>query len=117
AGRSRPFDRALSFLDPLLRRAPLVVEGDDPLGRPRQVGHDEADAWVKLTRMPFDLGHDAARLVPALRLIGEAGIVPAQLSPDRALQKIADPALQDTVRRQPDRIADLLGFEILVHLG
>jgi hypothetical protein len=40
---SRPFERALAFLDPLLRRAALVVEGDDPLGRPRQIGRDEAD--------------------------------------------------------------------------
>jgi hypothetical protein len=32
AGQSHPIDRALSFLDPLLRRAPLIVEGDDPLG-------------------------------------------------------------------------------------
>ena len=32
ARQACPFDRALSFLDPLLRRAPLIVEGDDPLG-------------------------------------------------------------------------------------
>ena len=69
--------------------------------------------------MPFDLGHDTTRLAPALRLIGEAGVVPTHFmwrSPDRALQQIADPALQDIVGRQPDRVADALGFEELVHL-
>ena len=70
--------------------------------------------------MPLNLGHDAARLAPALRLIGEAGVVPAHLvrwSPDRALQQTADPALQDIVGRQPDRVGNLLGFEKLVDLG
>jgi hypothetical protein len=28
------------------------------------VGNEEADARVELARMPFDLGHDAARLAP-----------------------------------------------------
>ena len=66
AGQPRPFDRVLALFDPLLCRAALVVEGDDALGWPRQVGHNEADTRVKLGRMPFDLGHDAARLAPAL---------------------------------------------------
>jgi hypothetical protein len=38
----------------LFRRAALVVERDDALGWPRQVGDDEADTRVKLARMPFD---------------------------------------------------------------
>src|ERR1035437_5533031 len=33
-GQSRPFDRVLAFLDPLLRRAPLVVEPHHPFGGP-----------------------------------------------------------------------------------
>jgi hypothetical protein len=70
--------------------------------------------------MPFDLGHDATRPVPAPRLIAEAGVVAAQLvrrSPDRALQRIVDPTLQNIVGRHPDRVANALGFEELVHLG
>jgi len=70
--------------------------------------------------LPLDLGHDAAWLTPALRLIAEAGVVPARLmrwSPDRASQQIADPALQDIVGRQPDRVGNLLSFGNLVHLG
>src|SRR6516162_6859811 len=70
--------------------------------------------------MPFDLGHDAARLAPALRLLAETRVVAPHLmrrSPDRALQRIADAALQDAVGRQPDRVTDALCFEKLVHLG
>ena len=33
ARQPRPLDRAIAFLDPLLCRAALVVEGDDPRGR------------------------------------------------------------------------------------
>jgi hypothetical protein len=68
----------------------MVVEGDDTIGRPRQVGGDEADTWIKLTRMPLDLRHDMARLSPTLRLMEEAGVVPAHLmrrSPDGRLSR------------------------------
>jgi hypothetical protein len=53
---------------------PLVVEGHDPFGEARQVGHDEANAGIKL-----DLGHDAVRHPPALRPVAEAGAVPSDL--------------------------------------
>ena len=69
--------------------------------------------------MPLDLGHDAAWLTPALRPIGEAGVVAVHLvrrPPDRASQQIADPVLQDAVGREPDRVADPLGFEELEDL-
>jgi hypothetical protein len=56
---------ALAFLDPLFARPALIVEGDDPVGRARQVGDDEADARIKLTGMPFDFGDHPARLGPA----------------------------------------------------
>ena len=115
-----PFDRALALFNPLLSRAALVVEGDDSLGPPRQVAHDEADARVKLAPMPSDLGHDAARLGLAPRLITETGKVAAHLvrrSSDRRLEQVFDPALQDAVSRQPDRVADALGFEKLISRG
>src|SRR5207249_5680539 len=54
------------------------------------------------------------------RLIAEAGKVAAYFvrrSPDRALQQVANPILQYAVGRQPDRVADALGFEKLVYLG
>src|SRR3954470_4874655 len=70
--------------------------------------------------MPLDLGHDVARLVPALRLIAEAGVIAPYLvrwSPDRSLQQISDLILQDRVGWQADRVAGTLGFKKLVDLG
>src|SRR4051794_21259896 len=70
--------------------------------------------------MPLDLGHDVARLVPALRLIAEAGVIAPYLvgwSPDRSLQQISDLVLPDLVGRKPDRVACTLGFKKLVDLG
>lgn len=46
----------LAFLDPLFRRAPLIIEGDDPFGWTAQVGQDEADTKIQVAEMPFDLG-------------------------------------------------------------
>jgi len=37
-------------------------------------------------------------------------------SPDRALEQISDLVLQDSVGRQPDRIAHPLAFEELVYI-
>jgi hypothetical protein len=68
-----PLDRALAFLDPLLRRAALVVEGDETPGRPDKVGNNKADARVQLARMPLDLSRDPPGFLLALRLIAEAG--------------------------------------------
>ena len=100
--------------------AALVVERNDALGRSRQVGDNEADTRVKLTRMPLDLGHDTSRLLPTLRLVAEAGVVTAHLkrwASDRALEQVADPVLQDAIGRQPDCVANALGFDELVNLG
>ena len=38
-------------------------------------------------------------------------------SPDRAHEQVSDLVLQDSVGRQPDRVADALGFEEFVDLG
>jgi hypothetical protein len=70
-GQPGSLDRAFAFFDPLLRRATLVVETDDVLGGPCQVGHDKADTRVKLGGVPLDLGYDTAEILPALRLIAE----------------------------------------------
>lgn len=92
AGQSRPLDRILPFFDVLLACAALVVEGDDAFSGSRQIGDNESDTRIQLARMPFDLGHDVARLVPALRLIAEAGVIAPYLmrrSPNRSLQQIS----------------------------
>src|SRR5271165_3863045 len=54
ARQAGPLDRALALFDPLLCGAAVVIEGDEALHRPRQVGDDKADARIKLTRMPLD---------------------------------------------------------------
>jgi hypothetical protein len=75
--------------------------------------HDEANARIKLARMPLDLGDDTPRLPPALRLIAEAEVIAAHLvrrAPDRALEQVSDPVLQDPVGWQADRVSDALGF-------
>jgi hypothetical protein len=41
-----------------------------PLGWAAHVGDDEADARIKLARMPLDFGDHPARLVPASSLLG-----------------------------------------------
>src|SRR4051794_28407007 len=119
AGQPCPLDRILPFFDILLARAAPVIEGDDALSGSRQVGDNESNTWIQLARIPLDLDYNMAWLVPALRLIAEAGVVTSYLmrwSPDRALQQMSDPILQHLVGRQPDRVAGTLGFEILVDL-
>jgi hypothetical protein len=46
ARQPTPDDGVLAFLDPLLGRAALVVEGDHPLGRSRHVGHHDVHLWA-----------------------------------------------------------------------
>ena len=87
------------------------LEGDDPFGRAAHVGHDEADAGIKLTRMPLDLGDHPARLGPASCLIGKVRVVSPDFvwrPTDRTLEQIADPVLKNLVGGQPDRILDPL---------
>src|ERR1700720_4016127 len=67
--------------------------------------------------MPLDLGDHPARLGPALRSIAEIGMEATYLvrrSPDRTLEQVANPTLQDLVGRQPDRVFDVLSLQVLV---
>src|SRR3954453_18544636 len=114
AGQPGAFDCALSFFDPLLTYPALIIERDNAFSGPRQVGDDKSDARVQLAWMPFDLGYDMTRPVPALRLIAEAGVVTpylGRLSSDRSLKQISDLILQYLVGGQADRVAGTLGFE------
>src|SRR5215472_12203044 len=89
ARQSRPLDRAFALLDPLLARPALVVESNDALGRAAHVRHNEADAGIKFSGMPLDLG-DNPPWEPAHMV---------RRSSDWAREQIADPALQDLVGR------------------
>src|SRR5499426_690948 len=98
ARQSRPLDRAFALLDPLLARPALVVESNDALGRAARVRHDEADAGIKFSGMPIDLGDNPPRLGPGSGLIAEIGMEPAHMvrrSSDWAREQIADSALQN----------------------
>src|SRR5262245_6105513 len=120
AGQPRPAQRQLAFLDVLLGGAAPVVELADPLGRPRQVGDDEADARIELALVPLDLRHHPARLDPALRLVAEAGEEDLRLrgrAADGPRQQVPDPLLQDRIGRQADGVADTLSLQQLVELG
>ena len=83
-------------------RPHMIVEGDNPFSRARQVGDDEADAGIKLAGVPLDLGHHPARTLPALRLLAEVGVVPSDLArrtPNRALEQVAYPLLKNLIGR------------------
>src|SRR5262249_21272066 len=117
AGQARALDPTLAFLDPLLGRATLVVESDDPLGWTAHVRHDEANPGIKLARMPLDLGNHAARLAPACRLVGKARVVSADFGwgpSDPAPEPGGNPVLQDLVGGQTDRVFDVLSLQVLV---
>jgi hypothetical protein len=58
------FDRVLALFDPLLSGAALVIELDDAVGRPAEIGDDKADTGVKFTGMPFNFCHNPARFRP-----------------------------------------------------
>ena len=110
AGKPRPVDRVLAFLDVLLRFAALIVEGRHPIGRAVQVGHDEAVAGNQPVRMPLDLSHHPARAVPALGLVVEAHVV----APD-GLRRSADGPRQQVRDAPLEDLADFLGpFSSLV---
>ena len=70
--QARPMCRLLAFLDPLLRRASLVVKPHDGTIREREIRHEEADAGEQLADVVLDFCHDPSGRRPAVRLILEA---------------------------------------------
>lgn len=107
AGKPRPVDRMLAFLDMLLGRASSIVELRHALGWSRQVGDDEADARVQLAGMSRDLGHDTSGLIPGRSLVAEAGMKDPDMfrrSPDGTRQQVGDAFLQDRVGRETDSV-------------
>src|SRR5664279_4378970 len=92
--------RLLALLDPLLRRAPLVIEPYHRPARRLQVGHDEAYSREQLPSMELHLRHHTSRRLPARGLIEEA-LVPHQGIVARSSygprQELRDVALQAVI--------------------
>ena len=72
--KPRPVQGVLTFLNPLLRCASLVIELDHIAGFPTEIRDYEVDSWKKLSRMPFDLGDYSASDIPTGCLIPKAMI-------------------------------------------
>lgn len=98
AGQAHPVDLLLDFLDMLFGCATLIVEVDNPVRVHRQIGHDKADAREQLAGMPFNLGDDAAWLVPRRRLILEVTVNAPHMigrTSDRALEQMTAKAVSN----------------------
>jgi len=120
AEEPRPADGVLAFADVLLGGAAAVVEPADPLGVHRQVGHDEAHTWEYLAGAPLDLRHQAARLVPVLRMILEVLVDAADVfgrATDQAPQPMRNVLLQEGVGGQPDGLEVACRLQGLVQIG
>src|ERR1035437_6116527 len=64
--------RLLALLDPLLGRAPLVIEPYHRPARRLQVGHDEAYSREQLPSMELHLRHHTPRRLPTGRVNNSA---------------------------------------------
>src|ERR1035437_9940122 len=111
--------RLLALLDPLLGRAPLVIEPYHRPARRLQVGHDEAYSREQLPSMELHLRHHTPRRLPTGRLIQKA------LVPDHGLvarssygprQQLRDVALQAVIGRQTYGILHAPLLQSLVNL-
>ena len=100
-----PMCRLLALLDPLLRRAALVVEPHQRTTRQAHIRHDEPDARKQLTLVVLHLGDNPPRPRPTLRLIAKALVAHegfATGSPRRTKQDVFDLQLQVPVGRDAD---------------
>src|SRR5580704_4428943 len=119
AREPRHLHRLLPLLDPLLRRAPLVVEPHHCPTWRLQVGHDEPHSREQLPGMELNLRHYSSCGLPTGGLIEKAlvphdGLVTGP--PHRARQQFLDVSLQTSVGRKPDRILYPSLFQFLVDL-
>ena len=73
-GEPRPLHCILAFLDPLLRRPPMVVEADNVLLAPAEVGDDEPNSGEKLATMPFHFRDYPTLTIPRRGMVPELAV-------------------------------------------
>ena len=99
----------------------LIVKPHHPVRLHRQIGDDEADTWEEFAWRPFDLGDDAARLVPGCGLILEVLVEALDLDqrrpPHGPGQPVRDLLAQDAVGGQPDGVEIARLFQSLIECG
>ena len=111
--------RLLPLFDPLLGRAPLVVE---PYHRPARrllIGHDEPDAREQLSGMTFDLRHHSPRRRPTGGLVEKALVPHGRFvagTPSRARQQFRHIPFQVLIGRNADSVLHAPAFERFVNL-
>lgn len=102
---ARPVKGILALLNMLLGIAAAIVKAGYLVLIHLLVGDDEAHAGQQLSRMSFDLGDDAALLVPgrslALEVLVKAFDLGHRMPPSGPFQPMRDLLPQDAVRRQP----------------
>ncbi len=72
ARQAGPMRRLLAFLDPLLGRAPFIVEAHDRPARQAQICDDEADSREQFPEAELHLRHHPSRRFPTDRLVEKA---------------------------------------------
>src|ERR1039457_4523984 len=111
--------RLLALLDPLLGRAPLVIEPYHRPARRLQVGHDEAYSREQLSEVELHFRHYPTCCLPTGRLIQKA------LIPDHGLvarssygprQQLRNVALQAVIGGYADGILHASLLQRLVNL-
>src|SRR5664280_431595 len=105
--QSRHLHRLLTLFDPLLSRAPLVVEAHYRSARSLQVGHDESDSGEQLSEVELHFRHHTPRRLPARGLVEEA-LVPhnwfVSRTTRRSSQQLFNITHQTVVGRNPNRV-------------
>src|ERR1019366_817557 len=99
--------RLLAFLDPLLRRAPLIIEPHHGPTVSLQVGDDEPHTWEQLSKVELHLGHHPPWHLPTRRLIQKALVLDQWLDTGpayRPWQQLRDIPFQVFVGRYADGI-------------
>ena len=99
-GESCPLHRVLAFLDPLLRRPPMVVEADNVLLAPGEVGDDEPNSGEKLATMPFRFRDYPTLTIPRRGLVPELVVYDdwsLRRTPNRPRHELLNFTVQDVI--------------------